>query len=150
MNIYEVQERTPALVERLVALWEDSVRATHIFLTGAEIERIREYVPEALTAVQHLIVAENEAGELLGFMGVERERLEMLFLLPQQRGKGVGRRLLERGLRDYGVREVTVNEQNPQAVGFYRHFGFEEYKRTDLDEQGGPYPLLHMRRGTEV
>lgn len=46
---------------------------------------------------------------------------------------------------NYGVREVTVNEQNPQAVGFYRHMGFSVYKRTDLDEAGDPYPLLYMR-----
>ena len=44
-----------------------------------------------------------------------------------------------------GAREVTVNEQNPQAVGFYRHMGFEAYKRTGLDEEGNPYPLLYMR-----
>lgn len=44
-----------------------------------------------------------------------------------------------------GVEEVTVNEQNPQAVGFYRHMGFEVYRRTDYDEKGGPYPLLYMR-----
>ena len=46
----------------------------------------------------------------------------------------------------YGVRELTVNEQNPQAVGFYRHMGFETYKWTEQDELGGPYPLLYMRR----
>lgn len=57
-----------------------------------------------------------------------------------------GRRLLEYGAEHYGIREVTVNEQNPQAVGFYEHMGFVTYKRTDRDEQGGPYPLLYMRR----
>ena len=45
-----------------------------------------------------------------------------------------------------GVEEATVNEQNPHAVGFYRHMGFEVYRRTDCDEEGGPYPLLY--RGT--
>lgn len=59
---------------------------------------------------------------------------------------GLGRRLLEYGAEHYGIREVTVNEQNPQAVGFYEHMGFVTYKRTDRDEQGGPYPLLYMRR----
>lgn len=59
---------------------------------------------------------------------------------------GIGRRLLECGAEHYGIREVTVNEQNPQAVGFYEHMGFVTYKRTDRDEQGGPYPLLYMRR----
>ena len=45
-----------------------------------------------------------------------------------------------------GVEEVTVNEQDPHAVGFYRQMGFEVYRRTDCDEEGGPYPLLYMRR----
>lgn len=42
--------------------------------------------------------------------------------------------------------EVTVNEQNPQAVGFYEHLGFQTYKRTGCDEEGNPYPLLYMKR----
>lgn len=42
--------------------------------------------------------------------------------------------------------EVTVNEQNPQAVGFYEHLGFQTYKRTECDEEGNPYPLLYMKR----
>ena len=79
-------------------------------------------------------------------MGIEGERLEMLFLAPDARGAALGRRLLEYGVAHYGVRELTVNEQNPQAVGFYRHMGFETYMRTETDEQGGPYPLLYMRR----
>ena len=37
---------------------------------------------------------------------------------------GFGRRLLEYGAEHYGIREVTVNEQNPQAVGFYEHMGW--------------------------
>lgn len=69
----------------------------------------------------------------------------MLFVAPQERGKGIGKQLLQYGFRTYGIREVTVNEQNQQAVGFYEYMGFETYKRSDLDEQGGPYPLLYMK-----
>lgn len=43
--------------------------------------------------------------------------------------------------------QFPVNEQNPQAVGFYEHLGFVTYKRTVLDEEGNPYPLLYMKRG---
>ena len=42
--------------------------------------------------------------------------------------------------------EVTVNEQNPQAVRFYEHLGFQTYKRTECDEEGNPYPLIYMKR----
>ena len=59
----------------------------------------------------------------------------MLFLLPAERGKGIGRKLVQYGILNYGIREVTVNEQNPQAVGFYKHLGFETYKKTERDEE---------------
>ena len=146
MNIYELSERRPQTVERLIAVWEASVRATHRFLSEAELRKIGAYVPQALNEAAHLIVAERNPEFPVAFMGVEGERLEMLFLAPEERGNGLGRRLVEYGIRRYGIREVTVNEQNPQAVGFYRHMGFEICRRTDCDEQGNPYPLLYMTR----
>ena len=144
MRIYEAQERTPELIERLVAVWEASVRATHLFLTNEEILSIKQYVPQALNGVAHLLVAASD-GVPVAFMGVDGDRLEMLFLSPDVRGNGLGKQLLQQGIEQYGVREMTVNEQNPQAVGFYEHCGFRTYRRTAHDEQGGPYPLLYMQ-----
>ena len=145
MKIYEVQDRAP-LLPALLSVWEASVRATHLFLSDAEIKAIKEYVPQALAGVSHLVIAERETGCPVAFMGVEGQRLEMLFLASEERGTGLGRQLLDYGIRRYGIREVTVNEQNPQAVGFYEHMGFAVYKRTDHDEMGDPYPLLYMKR----
>ena len=145
IRLAAVKERTPRLIEALTAVWEHSVRATHHFLSESEILRIRAYFPQAVGGVAQLVAAENQAGEPVGFMGVENGRLEMLFLAPEARGCGRGGRLLRCGIEQYGVREVTVNEQNPQAVDFYAHFGFRTYRRTERDEEGGPYPLLYMR-----
>ena len=146
MNLYEVTQREPQLIHQFTAIWEDSVRATPLFLSEAEIQEIKAYVPQALTGVSHLLVAERVLGQPVAFMGIEGPRLEMLFLSPAERGAGLGRQLLEYGIRHYHLQELTVNEQNPQAVGFYQHMGFETYRRTDCDEQGGPYPLLYMKR----
>ena len=146
MNLYEVSQREPQLICQLTTIWEDSVRATHLFLSEAEIQTINDYVPQALTGVSHLLVAERAQGQPVAFIGIEGPRLEMLFLSPAERGAGLGRQLLEYGIRHYHLQELTVNEQNPQAVGFYQHMGFETYRRTDCDEQGGPYPLLYMKR----
>ena len=79
-------------------------------------------------------------------MGITRNRLEMLFLSSATRGNGLGRQLLKYGIHHYDIRGVTVNEQNLQATGFYLHMGFGIYKRSDLDEEGNPYPLLYMKR----
>ena len=145
IRLAAVKERTPRLIEALTAVWEHSARATHHFLSEPELLRIRAYIPQAVGGVAQLVAAENQAGEPVGFMGVENGRLEMLFLAPEARGCGLGGRLLRCGIEQYGVWEVTVNEQNPQAVDFYAHFGFRTYRRTERDEEGGPYPLLYMR-----
>lgn len=144
MKITEVRERTQDLIRQLLSVWEKSVRATHLFLSDAEIENIKKYVPEALTGVSHLLIAQDEKGNPTAFMGIENEVLEMLFITPEQRGKGLGKALLNLGIEKYGVKQLTVNEQNPQAIGFYEHLEFRSYKRTAHDEQGNPYPLLYM------
>lgn len=143
MKIYVIQNRTPQLVAELMNVWEASVRATHLFLSDAEVKSIKTYVPQALESVGHLIVAEAE--KPIAFIGTQNGRLEMLFIAPEERGKGIGKQLMQYGVQNYGIVEVTVNEQNPQAVDFYEHMGFKTYKRTDLDEEGSPYPLLYMK-----
>ena len=73
------------LVQQLVEVWQRSVQATHLFLSAPEIAAIRTYVPQALSGVEHLIVAQDESGTPVGFMGVQENRLEMLFLDPEAR-----------------------------------------------------------------
>lgn len=145
MRIAELESRTPEQLARLLEVWEASVRVTHLFLSGDEIEAIKAYVPQALKEVPHLVTAEEGRGLPAGFMGIDGQRLEMLFLSPEERGKGLGRKLLQYGMDRYRVDELAVNEQNPQARGFYERMGFRVYKRTETDEQGGPYPLLYMK-----
>jgi len=147
MKIVEIKDRTALLVERLLEVWEDSVKATHLFLSSSEIDSIKEYVPEALNTVSHLVVMEDEDHIPIAFMGINDTKLEMLFIKNSERGKGLGRKLLNYGIENYHMNELVVNEQNPNALGFYEHMGFIPYKRADLDEQGNPYPILYMRLG---
>ena len=147
MDVVEVggAERGPGLIGRLVAVWEASVRATHRFLSEGEIARLKGYVPQALAAVPRLFVAVGGAGAPVAFMGIDGEVLEMLFVTPEWRGKGIGKRLVRLATGEQGVARVTVNEQNPQALGFYERLGFRVERRTPLDGQGKPYPLLYLR-----
>ncbi|MCQ4864848.1 GNAT family N-acetyltransferase [Pseudoflavonifractor phocaeensis] len=145
MKIIRVQERNPMLTGQLVKIWRDSVKETHLFLSDAQINEIEAYIPQALSEIPHLIIAQNERGTPAAFMGIDGQKLEMLFIAPAERGRGLGKRLVRYGIAEYAVRELGVNEQNPQARGFYEHMGFQVYKRTETDEQGMPYPILYMR-----
>ena len=146
MRIVKVEERNERLIENLLEVWESSVKATHLFLSHDEINAIKQYVPQALKEIPTLVIAENEAGKPVGFMGIANQMLEMLFVSNESRGQGIGKQLLQYGIEKYSIIELAVNEQNPLAKGFYEHMGFEVYKRTELDEQGNPYPLLYMKK----
>lgn len=143
-NIYEIKDRNKELIIQLVKIWEDSVKSTHLFLSDDEILKIKEYVPCVINDVQYLIAVKLEDNLPIAFMGINGNKLEMLFVLQDKMGHGIGRTLLEYGIKKYNINTLTVNEQNHQAFEFYRHFGFKVFKRTELDEQGQPYPLLYM------
>lgn len=145
MIIREIKERSPLLIEQLLEIWEKSVKATHLFLTDKEIENIKKYVPEAIENISNLVIMKDENKNPLAFMGIDDKKLEMLFVNVNNRGKGIGTKLIQYGMENFSINEVTVNEQNPLAIKFYENRGFTVYKRTDIDEQGNPYPLLYMK-----
>ena len=147
MDIVNVSkdERTDELVGRLTTVWEGSVRATHLFLSNGEIENIKQYVPQALKEVHSLVIVKNQCGIPIAFMGVENNRLEMLFVGAQERKKGIGTKLIQYGIEKLSVNKLTVNEQNPEARRFYESKGFKVFKRAEVDEQGNPYPVLYMK-----
>ena len=122
-----------SLLAELVACWRASVEATHTFLTPDDIERIAAYVPDAIASVAHLTVCRDENGQVVGFIH------------PSLRGCGLGSLLLDHAVSEHGATLVDVNEQNGQAVGFYEHYGFEVFDRSETDGMGDPFPILHMR-----
>lgn len=145
MRIKEIKEKNSSLISQLLEVWEDSVKATHLFLSNDEIKNIKEYVPQAILGVSHLVIIENENNQPIAFMGIEDRKIEMLFIINSERGKGLGKKLLNYGIENYNVNEIVVNEQNLNAKGFYEYMGFRTFKRAELDEQGNPYPILYMR-----
>ena len=146
MKIIEIINRDTLLIQQLLEVWESSVRATHLFLSDNEINNIKEYVPQALKEVGHLLIIENDKKIPVGFMGIDNQHLEMLFISNEERKKGLGKMLLKYGIENFEINDLAVNEQNPLAKGFYEHMGFIVYKQTKTDEQGNPYPLLYMKR----
>lgn len=138
-------ERNEGLLNILTALWEASVRATHHFLQETDIENLKPYVTEGLASIRHLYVA-VEADVPAAFIGIQDEKIEMLFVSPQHLRKGIGKRLVDMAVRNHGVVYVDVNEQNPDARAFYDKSGFVEFGRREVDEQGNPFPIIEMRR----
>nr|WP_223272216.1 MULTISPECIES: GNAT family N-acetyltransferase [Pandoraea] len=131
--------------DAITELWEASVRATHDFLSEADIAWLRPRIRNEYLAAVTLRVFRDDANVIRGFVGVAEGNVEMLFVAPDARRQGIGAALLAYAVRELGCTRVDVNEQNPQALAFYRREGFEVTGRSPLDGQGRPFPLLHMQ-----
>ena len=131
----------PGDAAALLRVWRRAVDGTHHFLSAQDrVETdplVAEYVGSAV-----LRVAER-GGEIVAFMGVTGQNVDSLFIDPAAHGTGIGRRFVDEVARPT---TVEVNEQNDGAVAFYKRLGFKVTGRSETDEDGRPYPLLHMRR----
>src|SRR5262245_8366528 len=127
---------------RVLEVWEASVRATHHFLTEADIQFFKPLVQEELPHVAELACVRDAEEQIAGFIGVEHNKVEMLFVHPSWRSQGIGHRLMTYAVMTLGATMVDVNEQNTQALGFYKRMGFEVIGRSALDSTGKPFPLL--------
>ena len=128
---------------RLVEIWESAVLHTHGFLKREDFVYYKERLPSYFPHVD--LWGFEQEGSLAAFIGVAGNHIEMLFVDNVYRGKGIGRQLISYALDSLHATRVDVNEQNVQAVGFYRHVGFWDVARSESDSEGKPYPVLHMQ-----
>jgi putative acetyltransferase len=137
----EAEER-----DALVDIWLRSVRATHAFLSESDIQFYLPLVRGALSAGDlDIWVLASELDQPIGFLGMDRDRIEALFLDPEHRRRGGGRRLVQHARSLSAELRLDVNEQNVDARRFYEACGFIVEGRSEHDGTGRPFPLLHMR-----
>ena len=137
--------RAPGLIAGLLGIWEASVRASHHFLTEADIRSLRPQAEDAIRHIETLWVVDRD-GVSIGFAGIQSRKIEMLFLHPDHFRKGIGKMLVQKAFSELDVQYVDVNEQNPSAVEFYERTGFRTFRRDSTDDQGNPFPILRMKR----
>ena len=144
MYTLDIPQKTEYAV--LLKVWESSVMATHHFLQKNDIHVFKKMILEKEIFSQvNITYARDSSNNILGFMGVAEDNLEMLFIDPDHIGKGIGKLLLLDAINRFNITKVDVNEQNEQALKFYEHFGFKIISRSELDSTGRPYPILHMQ-----
>jgi len=137
-----IRKSNPSDAPALTAIWRTSVLATHDFLSREDFAEIEKLVGEQYLPNVEVDIIEDD-GKPVGFMGMTDNNIDSLFIAPDQRGKGIGKHMIAHA-KKLGTLTVDVNEQNTLGVGFYRHVGFVETGRSETDDQGRPYPLLHL------
>ena len=134
---------------RVLEIWRAAVDATHGFLSDsdrAEIDRMveRDFLPNA-----DLWIAEDGGGPVQGFLVMDGDMIDALFVDPAVHGRGIGTLLLGHALSLSPRARVDASEQASNALPFYLARGFRIVGRSELDPQGRPYPLIHLRYGAD-
>ena len=141
-----IQRAEKSQFREIALVWENSVTATHDFLSDDDIQELKpKILNDYLPGVEHLYVYVSFFNEIVGFIGVSKKKIEMLFIASWGQGGGIGKSLIEFAVSEFGAEEVDVNEDNVSALGFYEHMGFKIISRSPLDGEGKPFPVLHMK-----
>ena len=136
---------TPQDYDEILEVWEASVRHTHHFLTEEHIQYYKPLVRNHYLPAVELYIIRDAGRKIVAFMGLSDEQIEMLFVNPDEQGKGYGKRLLEYATQKRQMDKVDVNEQNEKALSFYLYMGFQITGRDETDGMGKPYPILHLQ-----
>ena len=144
-----LRRSTPQDGLRVMAIWRSAVDATHDFLLPDDRAAIEAELAAFLPTAP-LWLAIDADDKALAFMLLDGEKMEALFVAPEARGIGVGKALVRHALQSHAGLTTDVNAQNEQAVGFYERMGFERIGRSQLDAQGRPYPLIHLRHAART
>ena len=99
-----------------------------------------DFLPQA-----ELWLAVDAADRATGFLVMDGDMIDALFVDPQVHGQGIGTELLNHAL-SLGATCVEASEQADNALPFYLARGFTIVGRSETDPQGHPYPLIKLHR----
>lgn len=143
-RIEKIDQLTDSWKDEQIDVWGKSVRSSHHFLSEEDLNYYRPRIRDIYFDAVDLYVIRNP--NMVAFMGLSEDMVEMLFVLPSEKGKGYGSALLDFAFEEKHIRKIDVNEQNTEAYQFYINRGYHVVAKAEVDANGKPYPIVHLER----
>ncbi len=143
-----LRQATPEDSAALATLFLEVRRATFVWKNPAEF-KLGDF--EVQTLAETITIAENERGELLGFVSVWEPDsfVHHLFVAQAFQGRGVGQQLLESLTSWLPLpHRLKCAARNQRAEAFYRSHGWAEIGRGFSSD--GPYVMLQKCTPTDI
>jgi ribosomal protein S18 acetylase RimI-like enzyme len=122
----------------VAALWHDTWHSSHDHLEPRALceFRTKDYFQRRLEDERATVHVSGSPGKPIGLCIVSGAHLDMLFVAPSERGKGIGEELLadaEARMKDSGIREayLYVAPGNLGAIRFYERHGWSDAGKVD-------------------
>jgi putative acetyltransferase len=144
---FRIRTAASAEEEALFDIWWRSASHTHTFLSQDALAVLVPSVRRLRLATPDTWVLCEGAGQPIAFIMLNGPHVDALFVAPEWIGRGAGGALLRHARSLHKRLTVDVNEQNIPALSFYRAKGFVVSGRSETDDEGRPFPLLHLTTG---
>lgn len=121
-------------IDRVAGIWLDANLKAHSFISPQywkdNFEAVKEMLPQA-----EVYVYENDR-EIQGFIGLNGEYIEGIFVSSEMQSRGIGKRLLDFVKTKKTKLRLNVYQKNTGAIRFYQREDFQ-ILREGMDEATG-------------
>ena len=129
-----IRELQKADLNKVAEIWLDTNLQAHYFIPAqywkSNFESVKELLPQA-----EVYVYEN-GQKIQGFIGLNGEYIEGIFVSGEIQSQGIGKLLLNFVKDRRSKLSLNVYQKNTQAIHFYQREGFT-IQREGLDEATG-------------
>ena len=129
-----IRELRKADINKVANIWLDTNITAHYFIPAQYWQNNFELVKELLLQATVYVYEHNQ--EIQGFIGLNDEYVEGIFVSDEMQSRGIGKMLLDY-IKDKKDRlQLKVYQKNVRAMSFYQREGFT-IQREQLDEFTG-------------
>ena len=121
-------------ITKVADIWLDTNIKAHNFISAQYWESNYEMVKEMLLQAEVYVCESN--GEIQGFIGLNGDYIEGIFVCDRLQSQGIGKLLLNFEKESRTQLSLNVYQKNTRAIHFYQREGFE-IQNEGLDEATG-------------
>mgnify|MGYP004551554717 FL=1 len=118
-----IRELQKADINKVADIWLDTNVAAHYFISSQYWQDNFELVKELLLQATVYVYEDNQ--EIQGFIGLNDDFIEGVFVSNEVRSHGIGKALLNYVKNKRNKLFLNVYQKNVRAIAFYHREGFE-------------------------
>ena len=128
-------------INKVADIWLDTNIKAHSFIPAQYWKGNFELVKELLLRAEVYVYEDNQ--EIQGFIGLNGEYIEGIFVSDKNQSQGIGEQLLNYIKNKKPKLSLSVYQKNSRAISFYQREGFE-IQCKDLDKATGEKEYVMM------
>lgn len=122
--------------DKAADIWLETNRKAHDFIPARYWEKHLKAVREMILQAEVYVCLDEKQEEIQGFIGLNGNHVEGLFVQSEAQSRGIGKQLLDFAKSLKGSLSLNVYQKNLRAVKFYQRENFK-IQRESTDENTG-------------